>query len=391
MGAMKLMKHILLISALSLAFFSGCVKNDAYTPESDPHKIHFTSPVVDVITKANNGEISGIFPTSENFTVWAVLHNTSFEGWTTNSVTYMNQVECAYDGGSYNDSTTGQGGWSSSAVPGGKAYYWPFEGVLTFAAYSPSSAHSVDPQDGSGTGIFTYGANGLSIEKFSINSEVKNQKDLMFSERSYNRTTSTGGENETYDGVDLTFHHALSSIRFNVQKKEKYPGHIFTLTNIFIGDVKYKGSFAEDIDETSSTYSSAPAWDVDDDAKVSIPYMLEIDSDPETSEIEPLTVTKYGTANFDEVPQGAILMPQVFKEGSDVKNGDAYIVIDYMVEVEGFLHPVTQTATVRLSTITDRWEMGKRYTYNIILGYDTITVNPTVPGWVDVTIEAGIK
>jgi hypothetical protein len=84
-------------------------------------------------------------------------------------------------------------------------------------------------------------------------------------------------------------------------------------------------------------------------------------------------------------------MPQVFKEGSDVKNGDAYIVIDYMVEVEGFLHPVTQTATVRLSTITDRWEMGKRYTYNIILGYDTITVNPTVPGWVDVTIEAGIK
>lgn len=387
---MKTMKNILLISALSLAFFSGCVSNDIYTPESKQQKIQFTSPVVDVITKVYNGEINNTYPTSENFTVWAVLHESTFEGWTTNSLTYMNQVECAYDDGSYNDGTAGQGGWSSDAVPGGKTYYWPFEGVLSFAAYSPSSAHSTAPQDGKGTGTFSYGANGLSIENFSINNDVENQRDLMFSERSYNKTTSTGGVNGTYDGVDLKFHHALSSIRFKVQMRDEYKNHVFTLTNISIGNVKYKGSFAENIEnETSSVYSSVPAWDVNN-AYVVSPYSLAIDNDPETAEIEPLTITKYGTNNFHEVPQGAILMPQTFKTELEIVNGDAYIYIEYTVATET-MPAVTQTATVPLHSLTDSWEIGKRYIYNIILGYDKITISPTVNGWEDVTVEAPIK
>lgn len=384
---MKTMKHATLISLSLLAVVCSCTKVDVRTTEQPEREICFSEPVVSTMTKAVTGEINGLYPVDESFGVFSIYHQNTFSGWA-NGTRYIAGAEFSYDASLDDDDSDGRGGWSGG-------YFFPKTGYLSFAAYSPFDAHSNTPGDGTGT--FAYGpsgentSKGLTITDFTVAADPAEQFDLMYSERIYDRQTSIEEGEEYYEGMELVFHHALSSIRFNVQKKEEYPGHIFTLTNISIGDVKYKGSFAENVvNETSSTYSSVPAWDVDD-AKVSTPYMLEIDSNPETSEVEPLTVTKYGTANFHEVPQGAILMPQVFKEGSDVKNGDAYIVIDYMVNVEGFEHPVTQTATVRLSAITDIWEMGKRYIYNIILGYDTITVSPTVPGWEDVTIEAGIK
>ena len=382
---MKTMKNIFIIFLSVLAALCGCTKVVVQTPEHQV-AVSFDEPVVTTISKAVAGEIVDYYRIDESFGVFGIYHQNKFSGWADGSW-YIKGSEFSYNASLDDNDTDNRGGWAGG-------YFFPKTGYLSFAAYSPFDAHSDVP--GEGTGKFAYGpsgeniSKGLTITDFTVAADPAEQFDLMYSERVYDRQASVEEGEEYYEGMELVFRHALSSIRFNVQKKEEYPGHIFTLTNIFIGDVKYKGSFAEDIDETSSTYSSAPAWDVDG-AKVSIPYMLEIDSDPKTSEVEPLIVEKYGTANFHEVPQGAILMPQVFKDGSDVKNGDAYIVIDYMVKVEGLPHPVTQTATVRLSAITDRWEMGKRYTYNIILGYDTITVSPTVPGWMDVTIEAGIK
>ncbi len=376
MGVMKTMKRTFLISAFVLAFITGCVSNDVYDPEGIEKEIRFTSPAVSIISKAYNGEINSAYPTEENFTVWAVYHEDEFEGWATNAVNYMLRAECAYDA-TYNDSTTGQGGWSTSKA-GGKAYYWPKDGVLTFAGYSPADAHNDTPVAGDGTGKIDYGPNGLTITDFSVHGNAASQRDLMYSERAYNKSSSSDGVNTTYDGVDLTFHHALSSIRFKVQKKEAYPGHDFKLLGIKICNVESKGDFQENItNETTSTYFSTPAWTLDG---VINDYGIDTDE---------LPITLYGTNNYHEVAQGLILMPQIFKEGSTIVNGDAAMVIDYQVTVSSI--PVEQTATVKLNTVTDRWEMGKRYIYNITLGYDTITVSPTVPGWVDVNVDAAIK
>ena len=379
---MKTMKHILIISALALAFLTGCVSRESYSPEEKNQEIRFSSPVVEGMTKAPYpGEIADVYPTDENFTVFAVRHATTFQGWTTNATMYMNRVECAFDDG-FNNTTAGIGGWSSAKVEGGKVYYWPMEGVLTFAGYSPSSAHSDSPSGlGDGKGTISYGAAGLTITNYSVNANVADQTDLMFCERTYNKTSSSSDNNSTYDGVDMTFRHTLSSIKFNIKKKEEYPGYTMTLTNISVNGVKFKGSFAENIqNETSATYSSLPAWTPATDLTS---YTVYDDPEP-TGGIE---LTSY--TDYQQLPQGAILLPQVFKEGSTVENSSAEISIDYTVTTGSIT--VTQTASIPLSDLTYKWEMGKRYTYNIIIEYDRISVGPTVEGWTEVTVGATIK
>lgn len=382
---MKTMKYILIISALALAFLTGCVSRESYSPEEKNQEIRFSSPVVEGMTKApHHGEISGAYPTDENFTVFAVRHATTFQGWETATM-YMNRVECAFDDG-FNNTTAGIGGWSSAKVSGGRVYYWPKEGVLTFAGYSPSSAHSDSPSakvddPGDGKGTINYGAAGLTITNYSVNANVAAQTDLMFCERTYNKTSSSSDNNSTYDGVDMTFRHALSSIKFNIKKKEAYPGYTMTLRNISVKWVKFKGSFAENIqNETSATYSSLPAWTPAEDLTS---YTVYHDPEP-TGGIELTSHTDY-----QQLPQGAILLPQVFKEGSTVLNAGAGISIDYAVQTGSMT--VKQNAVIPLSELTEKWEMGKRYTYNIIIEYDRISVGPTVEGWTEVTVGATIK
>lgn len=334
------------------------------------------------------GEIVDYYPIDESFGVFGIYHQNKFSGWADGSW-YIKGSEFSYNASLDDNDTDNRGGWAGG-------YFFPKTGYLSFAAYSPFDAHSDVP--GEGTGKFAYGpsgentSKGLTITDFTVAADPAEQFDLMYSERIYDRQTSIEEGEEYYEGMELVFRHALSSIRFNVQKKEEYPGHIFTLTNISIGDVKYKGSFAENVvNEKSSTYSSAAAWDVSKYGYVDSPYMMAINNDdPETPEVEPLIVTEYGTNNFNKVPQGAILMPQTFKTESEIVNGDAYIYIEYTVATET-MPAVTQTATVPIHSLTDSWGIGKRYIYNIILGYDKITISPTVNGWEDVTVEAPIK
>jgi hypothetical protein len=370
------MKHLLIISAFVLAFLTGCVSRESYSPEEKNQEIRFSSPVVEGMTKAPPyyGEISGTYPTDENFTVFAVRHATTFQGWATNAISYMNRVDCAYDG-SFDNSTEGKGGWSSAKGSGGKNYYWPKDGVLTFAGYSPSSAHSGSPSgSGDGMGTINYGAAGLTIEKYSVNSNVAYQTDLMFCERTYNKKPSSSENNSTYDGVDMTFRHALSSIKFNIKKKEAYPGYTMTLKKITINDVKYKGSFAETIkNETSATYSSSPKWTPANNLT-----SYEVYNKP-TGGIEISSYTEY-----HKLAQGAILLPQEFPTGST-----ASISIEYAVQTS--LVTLTQTATIPLKNLTEKWEIGKRYTYNIIMECERISVGPTVEGWTNVTVDTTIK
>jgi hypothetical protein len=382
---MKTMKHILIISAFALAFLTGCVSQESYSPEEKNQEIRFSSPVVEGMTKAPYpGEISGAYPTEENFTVFAVRHATTFQGWTTNATMYMNRVECAFDDG-YDNPTAGSGGWSSAKVEGGRVYYWPKEGVLTFAGYSPSSAHSDSPSGtGDGKGTINYGAAGLTITNYSVNANVAAQTDLMFCERTYDRESSYSDTCSTkYDGVDMTFRHTLSSIKFNIKKKEAYPDYTMTLKNISVNGVEFRGSFAENIPdttETSTNYSSFPAWVP---AEGLTNYTVYDDPEP-TGGIE---LTSY--TDYQQLSQGAILLPQIFKVGSTVENPSAAISIVYTVTTGSIT--VTQTASIPLSDLTYKWEIGKRYTYNIIIEYDRISVGPTVEGWTEVTVGATIK
>ena len=85
-----------------------------------------------------------------------------------------------------------------------------------------------------------------------------------------------------------------------------------------------------------------------------------------------------------------ILMPQEFifknENGEVIGYSDAEIVINYSV------NGTDQTpSVVKLSDLTEKWEIGKRYTYNITLGYDLILVGATVEKWEENGINTPIS
>ena len=127
------MKKTLFLAIAVSAVITGCVKNETTNGSvvSDS-KISFEAPAIAGITRGANvaGEISLPYPTTENFSVYARYfagnYTTFAEG-----TSYMENIKTAYDNaGNY---------WDSEAA-GGQAYYWPKNGTLTFAAYSPSGA-----------------------------------------------------------------------------------------------------------------------------------------------------------------------------------------------------------------------------------------------------------
>lgn len=382
-SAMKTMKQTIIILASALAFFTGCVSKDMYGHQEGGEEISFSTPVVGAMTKSSNpsevphyGEIDTTYPTDEFFTVFAVQHvsPSNYDGWSTaNATYYINGVAFAYD--------TRYNGWSGSSTlkpeADRKAYPWPMGSVLSFGCYSPTNAHSATP--GNGTGTFVYAADGLSVTDFSVHSDASLQQDLMYAERIYNKTSNNntpGG----YNGLDLTFNHMLSSIRFTVKQDREYTGMDITLTSIELGKVQYKGSFKENIDQdldATATYKSAAEW----------------------TEVSPeLTATGYQaysgetllSTESQELSGALLLMPQLINDYDKLSNLhtniEAYITVVYQVALSG--HTYEQSATVRLSDLTKRWEMGKRYIYNISIGYDTITFSPTVSEWENVSIES---
>lgn len=367
---MKTMKKTLIISAIAATLLgTGCVSNDVFSPEEKQVEICFTTPVVGSMTKAPvYGEIKGTtYPTTENFVIYGVRHPNSYDGWTSdNATTYINGGVFTYDE-SYNDATAGSGGWK-----GLNTYYWPESGVLSFGGYSPAGIQ----------GTFTYNAAGLKIESFAIKTNAAEHQDLMYAERVYNKKNNTNDANNAiYDGVDIAFKHALSSIQFKVQLSANYSS-TFKLTSIKVGRVKYSGTFTEGITEifdevdgkiTLKSSENNPSWSVADNLILNTtPYVAFSGSaqlNNNTGEDAIDYVNQYLVLDGVTGQNDLILMPQELPD-------EAVIMIEYTV------NDSTESSTVKLSDLNIKeWEMGKRYTYNITLGYDLILVGATVEKW----------
>lgn len=336
---------------------TGCVKSD---PErKDASEISFSAPVVSGMTKANvTGEIE-TYPTSEHFCVNAVWTSGDFLAWGADgSVPYMDEVEVAYN------STSNS--WDSQSVSGGKPYVWPFDGKLTFAAFSPASVKDQT----------TYGAAGLSIDDFAVPSLISDQYDLMYSLRSYDRVDNTNQHSPaTYQGVDLVFRHALSSIKFQVKSSNNYheAGTEVKILSVSISDAYSKGDFKENVTDGPS-YVASPSWTPDSGVKSGYGYWNSVDG-------QLLTTTISGLKTGDSVAQNAILLPQVLKD----EHHDVKIHVTYSIRHDGETDFVNQAADLSLSTNTvGRWEMGKRYIYTITVGVDKIFFSPEVENWENV-------
>ena len=336
---------------------TGCVKSDPIAKRSSD--ISFSAPVVRGMTKADVvGEIDK-YPVAENFCVNAVWTKADLQAWgAAGSVPYMDEVEVAYN--AVTDS------WDSQSVSGGKPYVWPFDGKLTFAAFSPASV----------SGIASYGSEGLSLDGFSVPASISLQYDLMYSQRSYNRVDNTNlHDPATYQGVDLVFRHALSSIRFQVKSSNNYheAGTQVKIMSVMIKDAYSKGDFNEKVIDGQS-YAADPEWIPDSGVKSSYPYWSSDEGQLLTTEIR-------GLESEGKVVSNAILLPQILKDA----HHEVKILVTYSIRHIGETDFVRQEAELSLSTKNvDKWEMGKRYIYTITVGVDKIFFSPEVESWENV-------
>ena len=353
------MKKFFLFAAMAGVALTGCVKTESEVAvKSDSNRIVFDSPVVSSVTRAL---IDGTeYPDNVPFSVYAQYKNAT----TSEDLLYMNNVTTEYV-------TSTPGTKQESWVPVGN-YYWPKQGTLSFAAYSPTAA-----QDAFTSVAWTDDA-GFTFTGFNAvtNNDATKLYDLMYSDYVADQEQSDEADYEKYYGIQLTFRHALSALVFKAKTEEDYGADaVIKITNIEVLNPVGSG----DLSVTNGTGSRANWTAGADVASMAV-----------------TGVTGATQLTNTEVPQGneMLMVPQTFDRDVKVK-------ITYTMQMATSAAPVTHTYEVALNTLNesdgasstthDGWDASRRYTYNIIIGLDKIYFAPTVEDWTDITVTGTIE
>lgn len=352
------MKKFFLLAAMAGVALTGCVKTESEVAvKSDSNRIVFDNPVVSSVTRAL---IDGTeYPDNVPFSVYAQYKNDD----TGEDLLYMNNVTTQHV---MSTPGTKQESW----IPEG-SYYWPKQGELSFAAYSPTAAQDAF------TSVAWTNAAGFTFTGFNAvtNNDATKLYDLMYSDYVAGQKQTNENDYDKYYGIQLTFRHALSALVFNAKTEEDYGADaVIKITNIEVLNPVGSG----DLSVTNGTGSRAiwtPGTDV---ASMAV-----------------TGVTATQLTNTD-VPQGneMLMVPQTFDENVKVK-------ITYTMQMATSAAPVTHTYEKALnslnesdgasSTTHDGWDASRRYTYNIIIGLDKIYFAPTVEDWTDITVTGTIE
>ena len=363
------MKKLFFIAAIASAALVSCTKNELAPSVTEQQEISFSSPVVGNTTKASPtpsyGLLTGVYPTGVNFGVWAwYCEDDTYDP--TNAEPYMTNVEVGYNSANKNDVETESGAWVPTSP-----YYWPKNGKLTFNAYSPIEISSYVTCDKT---------TGLAFTDYVVPTTIASQIDVLYSNRAEDKTSSIGTVGNTYEGVDIVFNHALSAIAFTVKTAADY-GNAIALQSITV-HADSKGTFNQNIPGTPSWISSVPA-----------DYVVAgaVDAAYGASQIVTSSSQAAGTTT--------LILPQTFDSANQT------ITVAYYIK-NNDEEPLLQTATFDLSlsenqsgnvpdgedegtdpdaVTVDRWEMGKKYTYNLTIGLDGIYFSPAINAWDDQT------
>ena len=364
------MKKSLIFAAMACIAFASCTEDEVFTTNlNQEHEISFGTPYVGKTTRVAQ-ELGATYDTNEKFNVYAVWHNGNFNGWENGSL-YMDNVETAYAAAPID-------GWK----PVGNQYYWPKNGYLTFAAYSPSGAVPAENAH--------YAADGLTLVGFQVANDNAEHVDLLYSKRSYNnkKANANDANGNTYEdgsthykGVEIDFQHALSSIHFTAKLDNAYTGTNITLKKISIYGVYTQADFKEKVNEsTPGTYASNPTWINHNAYNQTLPAhsaYVYYESGQLLSDAQWVMKDVRGQTDIIALPQE---LPT-----------DATIKIEYTIKSPTATSAIAQTNTFAINELTPEWQPGKRYIYNMIFGFDEIYFAPEVIDWSTVNPEPEVS
>lgn len=352
------MKKLFFMTAVVGLALTSCSQEELSVPNAENNEITFAAPLVGKNTRAVT-EVGVNYDLAAKFGVWAKYNTEASTSWTAGQF-YIGTAGAAVEA-AYKDAVHGWG----FATP----YYWPKNGNLSFIAYSPSTAAA------------TVTDNGIEFANYTVGPDAN--VDLLFSEVARNKTknnVNTSNFPVSYQGIELTFKHALSSVRFAVKTAANYLGTEIKVQKIEVLNAYPTADFNQGLEDnaTAVTDPANACWSGYDDA-------TQTDYTAFTGNItvgeNPLYVhnsSATATANTTDL----ILLPQNLEAGTQ-----AQVKVTYTIESPSH-NVLTQTTVLPL---TGTWKRGTRYTYTVVFGLDEIYLDPTVEEWKDVTdLNVGI-
>ena len=328
-------------SLLAVAAIASCAKTEEiYTGEQAEIKI---KPTAAIATKANvTAAIDGTeYPVAENFDVYAYWNTDPAGSKFTTGTEYLGYEDALAGGVEFTNKGNFWGGKSD-------VYYWPKNGSLRFAAYSPAS---VDMAHDLATDTYE-----VAYEHPSLTADTW---DLLVAPTSPSYNSLTAAEN-----VSVVFEHALSWITIKVVAKDAPAANAFDIKKVTINDVNtkatFKASMLDGIQYEEWTAQSTPA-----------PYVVF-----EGSQQVTLSAT-----DIETTTDGTIVIPQPTTS----------ITVDYtQLALPGTPQLDNQSITIDLILDGDDtpWHPGKHYVYTLVFGLDEILINPDVADWEDVVVES---
>lgn len=264
-----------------------------------------------------------------------------FKVWASRTVTIDGEQESAYDiftedgvavTGSNSDGTIA---WKYSPVR-----YWQ-PGDYDFIAVTPSAMNGTLSDEGLS---LDFGDDGWNISE--------DQTDLLLA-------VSPGVSGEDHfntgsapDPVTLSFTHQLALVKFSARNIYVDKGVKITVTGIKIHGQKTVA--------TEMTYDQTAAWTLSDGTGEQAQSSLE-------------SLVTNDTDAYSEISSGVLVFPQ--------KCESVTVELTFSDEYDG----VATTGNIKSATISaPEWKAGKKYEYNIHIGFDRISIGDiTVTDWVD--------
>lgn len=325
------MKKVLLAIA-AVATITSCSQNEEFENPAQKAEIGFNTAAV---TRAT----AMITDNFKEFQVYGYAHSGTFENET--------EGTSLVNGYYKNDGA----GWKEN---GGKKFYWPSSGNVTFFAYSPVPAtdnanpNAVynTPTDGKGCPTIDY----------TVVDNIANQEDFLIAQ-------STGDGTNNKEGVSLAFKHALTQIAFKLKGSDTNVS--YSVTKIVLDGIKNSGKYkwggnSWEVSTTSKEYTVT----MTDEA-------IEFNGDATATEL---------TGN-DKV---LMLIPQA--------PSNAKIHVTYTAKgkaLDGTTDIVyCNNETKSVEVPTTQWVAGNRIIFTIALSPgNTINISGSVDTWKDSEVQ----
>lgn len=443
------MKKILFFAVVASVALAGCTRNESVKFETPDTPISFSPFSLRNATKAAGvyGEIGTYYNTSESFAAWAYFTKDA-------KATVNPQTNADASNGSEFFGTSSAGitcTYNSTGKywePTPNSYYWPRAGYLHFHALSPSDVENgtVAHSWANGFTITGYVAKAYSDANTAEDLTDDIQIDLLYSDFIFDRqrsayTPQTGlpyddDDNQTgaasgtsdyaYNGVDITFNHALAAIKFKAKTDANYltgtQQHKFIVRKIEILNAYNTGNFHENRANTADNVFAAlpanaigktqantvgdltPYWDTFSNEVTITPYDATAGTGVEASYVASYDPTSATPAAIGKL---ALVLPQALDHtaagGNKVQirvtydywfsndSGTSWIkyegvnALQSILDIAGYEGKYNYTSGTPTPDYTvNNWLINHKYTYVLNFKLDKIIFDPKVEAWVEV-------